>query len=85
MRPMPTPPDSASDEIVRRLAAAKEALLERMRQAGCAPEDGWKVYEEIRGRARGGTVWVMRAVHVRLEPPDGLEAVVEIDASGNAV
>ena len=50
-------------------------LREEMEKLGMRETDGWKITEFLRERP-GGSELVLRPIHVRLDPPEGLECVV---------
>lgn len=62
------------------IQAAKAELAARMAEAGLDEKGGWRVLEELRSTA-GGTQFVFRPVHTRLDDP-GIETVVTIDSDG---
>lgn len=64
-----------SAKFAEKLQHAHDYLRAEMRNLGLLEEDGWKIAEIIRERD-GGSELVLRPVHLRLEPPDGLECVV---------
>ena len=66
--------------VGERLARAKAALMERMKDAGLTAAAGWRVSEEVRHPV-GGTVWTFRPIHSRETFP-GIEVSVAIDEHG---
>jgi hypothetical protein len=49
-----------------------------MQRLGLLEADGWRIAEFIRECA-GGSELVLRPLHLRLAPPEGLECVVRIE------
>lgn len=76
---MSTPLESAlASTFAERCAQARAHLRREMEACGLHARDGWGIAERIRGTG-GRTELVMRPLHLYLEPPEGLECVVEID------
>ncbi|HLX23191.1 MAG TPA: hypothetical protein VKR38_07585 [Usitatibacter sp.] len=73
--------DDLLPKFIERCDEARIALWKHMRARGLHESDGWSIYEFIR-EANGGTELVMRPLHPRLSPPEGLECVCSIDEPG---
>jgi hypothetical protein len=81
--------DTRKDTTVAHAFAAKceqarADLLKHMRDRGLLAEDGWLIDESMR-QADGGSVIVMRPIHMRLQPPPDLECTCSVDEPGVTV
>jgi hypothetical protein len=63
---------------------ARADLMEHMRVRGLHAKDGWRIGESMR-QADGGTVLVMRPIHMRHTSPPDLECSCSIDEPGEQV
>lgn len=52
-----------------------------MRERGLHAEDGWSIDETLR-QVDGGSVIVMRPIHMRLDAPPDLECSCSVDEPG---
>jgi hypothetical protein len=72
---------SRTDSLAHAFAAERERvrayLWAEMAKLGLREEDGWSILEFTRESA-GGTQIVLRPMHLRLTPPEGMECVVGI-------
>jgi hypothetical protein len=72
---------SRTDSLSQALSAERERLRlylwGEMEKLGLRKEDGWSILEFTR-ESEGGTQIVLRPMHMRLTPPDGMECVVGI-------
>jgi hypothetical protein len=78
--------DTRKDSSVAHAFAAKceqarADLRRHMRERGLHAEDGWLIDESMR-QADGGTVLVMRPIHMRLAAPPDLECSCSVDEPG---
>lgn len=64
-----------AEQLAQQRAAAEARLSTQMEERGMTREGGWRVAEFTR-ETRGGTEYVLRAVHVWHESPYDLEFVV---------
>lgn len=60
---------------------ARADLRNHMQQRGLRVEDGWLIHESMR-HADGGTVLVMRPIHLKHPAPQDLECSCSIDEPG---
>ena len=65
-------------------AEAESRLRREMEALGLYASDGWKIAEVTR-EARNGTELVLRPLHLRLDPPKGLEYSVWIHEEDGSV
>lgn len=65
-------------------AAAEHQLRREMEALGLHARDGWKIAEVTR-EARNGTELVLRPLHMRLDPPKGLECSIWIHEDDGSV
>ena len=84
-----SPLDSAGDgelsaRLAERLKETEALLWEHMARAGLHAADGWRITQFTRER-EGGTELVLRPIHLRLKPPDGLECIVGIVEGGGDI
>ena len=81
-------PNDADSLLAAAFAAKREealAVLRRhMEERGLKEKHGWSINESIRHRD-GRTELVLRPIHLRLDPPEGLECVVTIDEPGSRI
>ena len=75
--------EELASDVVRRLKAARDALLAEMQALGLTPAKGWRVVEELRHTTEG-TEWTFRPMHLREQLPD-LRTTVLIDQEGRLV
>ena len=68
---------SLSRELTHARLRAQEQLWAEMEKLGLRLDDGWSITELTR-EVRGGTLIVMRPMHLRLPSPEGVECVVAI-------
>jgi len=60
---------------------ARADLTRHMQERGLLAKDGWRIDESLR-QADGGTVIVMRPIHMRLPAPPDLECSCSVDEPG---
>lgn len=65
-------------------ADAERRLRSEMEALGLHARDGWKIAEVTR-EARDGTELVLRPLHLRLDPPQGLECIIWIHEDDGSV
>ncbi len=65
-------------------AEAESRLRHAMEELGLYARDGWKIAEVTR-EARNGTELVLRPLHLRLDPPKGLECSIWIHEDDGSV
>jgi hypothetical protein len=51
-----------------RVETARAKLAAQMATMGLTAADGWQICEEVRETAEG-TIWILRPLHLREEPP----------------
>ena len=72
---------SRTDALAQALTAERERaaryLWAEMEKLGMRKQDGWSITELTR-EAKGGTEIVLRPMHMRLKPPEGLECIVGV-------
>ena len=71
-------------QFAKKRDEARDTLRRHMEERGLAESDGWRITETIRHR-NGRTELVLRPIHLRLDPPPGLECVVAIDEPGSRI
>ena len=67
--------DVLSAELAEKLQHAHAFLRAEMKKLGLLEEHGWSIAEIVR-ECPGGSELVLRPLHLKLEPPAGLECVV---------
>lgn len=76
------PTSSLATAFSSRCAVARLHLRREMEARGLHRADGWEIAETVRD-CEGGSEIVMRPLHLRLEPPPGLECVVRIESDSS--
>jgi hypothetical protein len=79
----PTNDTSAAGMFAAKCDHARSELRRHMADRGLLEKDGWTIHESMR-QANGGTVLVMRPIHMKLPAPD-LECSCSIDEEGNVI
>ena len=78
---MADPDRSLTDSLAQALSAERERarryLWAEMEKLGLREADGWSI-TEITREDKGGTLIVMRPMHMRLPAPRGLECIVGV-------
>jgi hypothetical protein len=77
----PLKDNSVAHAFASKCEQARADLLKHMRDRGLLAEDGWMIVESMH-QADGGTVLVMRPIHMRLAPPPDLECSCSVDEPG---
>ena len=75
---------SAADAFAAKCEQARSDLRKRMAEGGLHEKDGWLIHETMR-QANGGTVLVMRPMHLKLPAPPDLECNCSIDEPGTDI
>ena len=73
--------DNVAHAFASKCDQARDELLKHMRERGLHAEDGWRIDESVR-QADGGSVIVMRPIHMRLSAPPDLECSCSVDEPG---
>ena len=81
---MQTHDAKVAEAFAARCEEARNFLRKEMEAAGLRESDGWRIMETTRP-GKGGSVLVMRPIHMRLPSPHGMECVVWIDQQGTDV
>jgi hypothetical protein len=75
---------SAADAFAAKCQRARADLRQHMLERGLHEKDGWLIHESMR-QANGGTVLVMRPIHMKLPAPSDLECSCSIDEPGTDI
>lgn len=70
-------------DVAARLKAARAELESLMIERGLTPDNGWRVFEDLRHTV-DGTQWTFRPMHTRHSIPE-LHTTVFIDHNGRLV
>jgi hypothetical protein len=73
-----------ADKLALKLEAAEAELRHQMEARGLRRTDGWTIIQFTR-EAHGGTLLVLRPMHLRITPPGDLECVVGVTAGGSDI
>ena len=75
---------SAAGAFATKCDHARSELRRHMTDRGLHEKDGWTIHESMR-QANGGTVLVMRPIHMKLPAPADLECTCSIDETGTDI
>jgi hypothetical protein len=76
--------NSVAHAFAAKCEQARADLMKHMQDRGLLVEDGWMIGESMR-QADGGSVLVMRPIHLRLPAPPDLECSCSVDEPGVTV
>lgn len=80
----PAKDKASANAFAAKCAQARSELLKHMAERGLHEKDGWTIHEAMR-QAKGGTVLVMRPIHMKLPAPTDLECSCSIDEPGTDI